>query len=91
MGWVNPDSFQILCCGLDGRFGLENVYPTGNVPKPFTNKPPNPGETYLPGVPDVLITALNTDVINATVNPGNFDHIDDQTNFTKGTIGDDLP
>ncbi len=22
---------------------------------------------------------------------GNFDHIDDQTNFTKGTIGDDLP
>jgi prepilin-type N-terminal cleavage/methylation domain-containing protein len=90
MGWVNPESFQILCCGLDGRFGQENVYPTGNVPKPFTNiSPPPPGETFLPGVPDDLITDLNANVTNIT--PGNFDHIDDQTNFTSGTIGDDLP
>ncbi|MGA2059071.1 MAG: type II secretion system protein [Thermoguttaceae bacterium] len=91
MGWVNPDSFQILCCGLDGKFGLENVYPSGILPKPFTNKqPPNPGETLLPGVPDDVITDLNANVINATDNPSNFDHIDDQTNFTTGTIGDDM-
>ncbi len=33
-GWMNPTSFQLLCCGLDGRFGQENVYPSGYTPMP---------------------------------------------------------
>jgi prepilin-type N-terminal cleavage/methylation domain-containing protein len=86
MGWVKPDSFQILCCGLDGKFGLENVYPTGNITKPITT-------TTLPGVPAGVISDLNAPgtINNISDNPANFDHLDDQTNFTKGTIGDDLP
>ena len=86
-GWVNPDSFQILFCGLDAKFGKENVYPTGTMPSsvfPFTT-------TTLPGVPADVITDLNKDIVQTTDNPTNIDHLDDQTNFAKGTIGDDLP
>jgi prepilin-type N-terminal cleavage/methylation domain-containing protein len=83
MGWVNPTSFQILCCGLDGKFGKENVYPSGNISRPIT-------DSTLPA--DVLADLNNTNIITIiSDNPSNFDHIDDQTNFTKGTIGDDLP
>ncbi len=81
MGWVNPDSFQILCCGLDGKFGKENVYPTGIIQKPITD----------PTLPADVLAALNTNIIRTIDNPGNFDHLDDQTNFTSGTIGDDIP
>jgi type II secretory pathway pseudopilin PulG len=86
MGWVNPDSFQILCCGLDGKFGKENVYPTGNITKPIADTTPS-------SIPSGVLTDLNAagTINNISDNPGNFDHIDDQTNFTKGTIGDDLP
>jgi prepilin-type N-terminal cleavage/methylation domain-containing protein len=90
MGWVNPNSYQILCCGLDGKFGKENVYPTGILPTsifPFTS-------TSLPGVPANVITDLNDPnkgITLITANPNNLDHLDDQTNFTNGTIGDDLP
>jgi prepilin-type N-terminal cleavage/methylation domain-containing protein len=86
MGWVNPDSFQILCCGLDGKFGKENVYPTGNITKPITDTTPS-------SIPSDVLTDLNAagTINNISDNPGNFDHIDDETNFTKGTIGDDLP
>jgi prepilin-type N-terminal cleavage/methylation domain-containing protein len=82
MGWVNPASFQILCCGLDGKFGKENVYPTVLTPDwtPITGT-----------IPADVLTALKNDVIGNSFPAGNFDHIDDQTNFTKGTIGDDLP
>jgi prepilin-type N-terminal cleavage/methylation domain-containing protein len=33
--YVNPNTFQILCCGLDGQFGTYNQYPPppGNTPK----------------------------------------------------------
>ena len=81
MGWVKPTSFQILCCGLDGKFGKENVYSTGNIIKPITDST----------LPTDVLTDLNNNITNITANPGNFDHIDDQTNFTRGTIGDDLP
>lgn len=87
MCWVNPTSFQILCCGLDGKFGKENVYPTGIIQKPIA--------LTFPGLPPSDVTAINTalnnDITNTTDNPGNLDHIDDQTNFSSGTIGDDLP
>jgi prepilin-type N-terminal cleavage/methylation domain-containing protein len=81
MGWVNPNSFQILCCGLDGKFGKENVYPTGNITKPISD----------PTLPSDVLSDLNANITNVSENPSNFDHIDDQTNFTTGTIGDDLP
>ena len=87
MGWINPDSFQILFCGQDGKFGKENIYPTGTMPSsvfPFTT-------STLPGVPTDAINDLNANIVQTTANPTNFDHLDDQTNFTKGTIGDDLP
>ena len=74
-GWVNNTSYQILCCGLDGIFGQENVYPTGVTPSGLTSST----------VPS------NTDVSGISVPPANFNHLDDQTNFTSGTIGDDLP
>ncbi len=85
MGWINPDSFQILCCGLDGKFGLENVYPTGLLPD---------WTLISSSVPAAVLSDLQRDVIgtNSPSFPaGNFDHIDDQTNFTKGTVGDELP
>ncbi|HEY4760363.1 MAG TPA: prepilin-type N-terminal cleavage/methylation domain-containing protein [Thermoguttaceae bacterium] len=70
-GWVNNTSYQILCCGLDGAFGQENVYPSGRIPA---------------GAPSDVI---GTD--SPSFPAGNFDHLDDQTNFAHGTIGDDLP
>jgi prepilin-type N-terminal cleavage/methylation domain-containing protein len=82
-GWVNPDSFQILCCGLDGKFGKENVYPTGLVAGAGV-----PDGTS-GGLPDLTADVMGT--ASTGFPAGNFDHIDDQTNFTKGTIGDDLP
>jgi hypothetical protein len=27
--WINPKTFQILCAGRDGKFGVGNDYPTG--------------------------------------------------------------
>jgi prepilin-type N-terminal cleavage/methylation domain-containing protein len=30
-GWANKDSYQILCPGLDGKYGTGNSYPTGKV------------------------------------------------------------
>ncbi len=93
-GWVNPDSFQILCCGLDGKFGKENVYPTGLV-----NGAGVPDGTS--GSPDLRPNVIGIDSNTQPQPPGipwpvtfpagNFDHLDDQTNFTRGTIGDDLP
>jgi len=84
-GWMNPDSFQILFCGLDGRFGKENVYPTGLITG--ANVPNGSG-----GLPDLTADVMGTDSTTPTVFPaGNIDHIDDQTNFARGTIGDDLP
>ncbi|MGA2799437.1 MAG: type II secretion system protein, partial [Thermoguttaceae bacterium] len=82
-GWENPDSFQILCCGLDGKFGKENVYPTGL----FADAGVPDGTSG--GLPNLTADVIGTDSIGFPA--GNFDHIDDQTNFTKGTIGDDLP
>ena len=87
MGWVNPTSFQILCCGLDNKFGMENVYPTGIVTKPISLTFPG----LLPLEATTINNALNANITNTTDNSTNFDHIDDQTNFTKGTIGDDMP
>ena len=52
--YINPQTFQILCPGLDGKYGFGRRYPTG--------------EDYT--IPDQM---------------------DDMTNFTKGTIGDDMP
>ncbi|MGD0517378.1 MAG: prepilin-type N-terminal cleavage/methylation domain-containing protein [Thermoguttaceae bacterium] len=72
--WVNPSSFQILCCGLDGKFSQENVYNTGRTPA--TTDIPNSN-------------IISSDITGVT--SGNFDYLDDQTNFTTGTIGDDLP
>jgi prepilin-type N-terminal cleavage/methylation domain-containing protein len=83
MGWVNPASFQILCCGLDGKFGKENVYPTGVVAGAGV-----PNGTPA-GTPNLTTDVTGTD--STSFPAGNFDHIDDQTNFTRGTIGDDLP
>jgi hypothetical protein len=43
----------------------------------------------LPSSPNISADVIGTDSSGFT--SGNFDHIDDQTNFTTGTIGDDLP
>jgi prepilin-type N-terminal cleavage/methylation domain-containing protein len=86
--WINNMSFQILCCGLDGRFGQENVYPTGQVAGAGVPAGPPP-----PGTPD-FSTETPLPVIgidSPSFTPGNFDHVDDQTNFSSGTIGDDMP
>jgi hypothetical protein len=83
MTWINPESFQILCCGLDGRFGQENVYPTGILPD---------WDTKLPsGTPSAVKDDLKNTTNVSGIPLGNFDHMDDQTNFCSGTIGDDLP
>jgi prepilin-type N-terminal cleavage/methylation domain-containing protein len=73
-GWVNNTSFQILCCGLDGMFGEENVYPSGQRP----TTPTTPSPPIVMGVNDIP-------------SPDHFYYLDDQTNFTSGTIGDDMP
>lgn len=84
-GWVNYKSYQILCCGLDGIFGKENVYPTGLIAG--AGVPDGTG-----GTPDLRPDVMGTDSTAPTPFPtGNFDHLDDQTNFASGTIGDDLP
>jgi prepilin-type N-terminal cleavage/methylation domain-containing protein len=44
-GFVNPDSFQILCAGLDGEFGRGNAFPSGIAP---TTSPPLPA-AFQPG------------------------------------------
>jgi type II secretory pathway pseudopilin PulG len=85
MGWVNSTSFQILCSGLDCNFGKENVYPTGLVPD---------WTSISSSIPADVLTDLKKYVVgtDSTGFPaGNYDHADDQTNFTPGTIGDDLP
>ena len=33
-GFVNPDSCQVLCAGLDGEFGDGNAFPTGMATSP---------------------------------------------------------
>ena len=79
---MKPDSFQILFCGIDGKFGKENVYKSALVANAdVPNASPNLSE-------DVI----GTDTTNPDKFPaGNFDHLDDQTNFSTGAIGDDLP
>jgi prepilin-type N-terminal cleavage/methylation domain-containing protein len=86
-GWVNPTSFQILCCGLDGKFGLENVYPGGYTPVP---KDPLFPSDIVANHPAIMndVTGIN-EILPA--NPDYFSYLDDQTNFTTGTIGDDMP
>jgi prepilin-type N-terminal cleavage/methylation domain-containing protein len=34
-GFVNPKSYQILCAGLDGQFGVGNAFSTGFKPLPY--------------------------------------------------------
>lgn len=81
-GWLNYKSYQILCCGLDGKFGKENVYPTGLIT----------GAGVPTSSPDLRADVMGTDSITPKPFPtGNFDHLDDQNNFCSGTISDDLP
>jgi prepilin-type N-terminal cleavage/methylation domain-containing protein len=88
MGWVNPTSFQILCCGLDGKFSQENVYPTGLLPDWTSISSSVPADVLT----DLQKNVMGTNSTTPTPFPaGNSDHLDDQTNFTTGTIGDDIP
>lgn len=90
--WVKTDSFQILCCGMDGKFGKENIYKSARFDNVKNDVPDGDKQA---GIVDLRKYVIG---IDSKVNPngddfpaGNFDHLDDQTNFDTGTIGDDLP
>lgn len=74
-GWINPEGFQILFCGFDGKYGVSNVYksrilpPTGTVDNSWITM------KFLRGDPDSSSGAQNAN-----------DGLDDQSNFVKGTM-----
>ena len=49
--YINPQTFQILCPGLDGKYGFGQYFPTGNPPAGITG----PGYT----IPDQMDDITN--------------------------------
>jgi hypothetical protein len=79
-GWVNPNSFQILFCGFDKTFGRGNLFNTGRLPNPLP-EPMNP-------LSDPNYRYFEYNNPKGVLDPNNSD---DQTNFIKGTIGNEIP
>jgi len=77
--WVNPTSYQLLCPGLDGKYGKSvNGNGPSNGPTPQVD-PADTNGLYAPLYP----AGTNYDAVNGQ---------DDMTNFTSGsTVQDDVP
>jgi prepilin-type N-terminal cleavage/methylation domain-containing protein len=80
--WVNPNSFQLLCPGLDGKFGKtpqNGNGPLGNDQTGIVVLPSGKTNVYAP-------------LYNAGTNYDQVGGLDDMANFTNGpTVGNDVP
>jgi len=74
-GWVNPTSYQLLCPGLDGKYGMSvnGTGPNGAVDQPDVNK------LYAP----LYLAGTNYDVVNGQDDMANF--------TSGPTVQDDVP
>jgi type II secretory pathway pseudopilin PulG len=76
-GWINPEGFQILFGGFDGKFGASNIMKSRQLP-PDADYPYYADwkkRKILLGDPDPSSGAQNAN-----------DGLDDQSNFVKGTM-----
>jgi hypothetical protein len=79
--WVNTTSYQILFCGFDNSFGKGNWYPVGKWPKDPT----------LPLSMKAVWTQIFYEYVSKTATDKTNYNADDITNFSGGTIGDQMP
>jgi prepilin-type N-terminal cleavage/methylation domain-containing protein len=80
--WVNADSFQILFCGFDGKFGISNIYKSRKEPASGTYPALWKNRNILRWPHAPLTTPPGTEDPNDSIG------VDDQTNFGGTTVVD---